>query len=52
MLLPFNTKACSAQGNRLSVRIGRKYNQPVDQAYALDFGFSNRRRAPTTWRRA
>jgi len=41
MLLPFNTKACSAQGNRLSVRIGRKYNQPVDQAYALDFGFSN-----------
>lgn len=41
MLLPFNTKACSAQGNRLSVRIGRKYNQPVDQAYGLDFGFSN-----------
>jgi hypothetical protein len=41
MLLPFNTKACSTQGNRLSVRIGRKYNQPVDQAYALDFGFSN-----------
>jgi hypothetical protein len=41
MLLPFNTKACSAQGNNLSVRIGRKYNQPVDQAYRLDFGFSN-----------
>jgi hypothetical protein len=41
MLLPFNTKACSAQGNRLSVRIGRKYNQPVDQAYRLDFGFTN-----------
>jgi hypothetical protein len=41
MLLPFNTKACSAQGNRLSVRIGRRYNQPVEQAYALDLGFSN-----------
>jgi hypothetical protein len=41
MLLPFNTKACSAQGNNLSVRIGRKYNQPVDQAYRIDFGFSN-----------
>ena len=41
MLLPFNTKACSAQGNNLSVRIGRKYNQPVDQAYRIDFSFSN-----------
>ena len=41
MLLPFNTKACDAQGNRLNVRIGRKPNQPVDQAYRLDFGFSN-----------
>ena len=41
MLLPFNTKACSAQGNHLSVRIGRKANQPADQAYRLDFGFSN-----------
>jgi hypothetical protein len=41
MLLPFNTKACQANGNRLSVRIGRKYNQPVEQAYRLDLGFSN-----------
>jgi len=41
MLLPFNTKACRANGDRLGVRIGRKYNQPVDQAYRLDFGFSN-----------
>lgn len=41
MLLPFNTKACHANGNRLTVRIGRKYNQPVDQAYRLDFGFTN-----------
>jgi hypothetical protein len=41
MLLPFNTKACQANGQRLNVRIGRKYNQPVDQAYGIDFGFSN-----------
>lgn len=40
MLLPFNTKACQANGNRLGVRIGRKYNQPVDQAYRLEFGFT------------
>lgn len=41
MLLPFNTKACQANGNRLTVRIGRKYNQPVEQAYRIDFAFSN-----------
>jgi hypothetical protein len=41
MMLPFNTKACRANGQRLNVRIGRKYNQPVDQAYAIDFSFSN-----------
>lgn len=41
MLLPFNTKACEANGGQLSVRIGRKYNQPVDQAYRIDFGFRN-----------
>jgi hypothetical protein len=40
MLLPFNTKACAATGNRLAVRIGRKYDQPVEQAYRIDFGFS------------
>jgi hypothetical protein len=41
MLLPFNTKACRAIGSGLSVRIGRKYDQPVDQAYRIDFGFRN-----------
>jgi hypothetical protein len=41
MLLPFNTKACRAAGNRLTVRIGRKYDQPVEQAYRIDFGFGN-----------
>jgi hypothetical protein len=39
MLLPFNTKACQAGGGSVSVRIGRKYDQPVDQAYRLDLGF-------------
>lgn len=41
MLLPFNTKYCRASGERLAVRIGRKYNQPVEQAYRLDFSFRN-----------
>lgn len=41
MLLPFNTKACQASGSQLSVRIGRKPDQPVDQAYRLDFAFQN-----------
>ena len=45
MILPFNTKQCQAtsQGNdgQLAVRIGRKYNQPVDQAFKIDFQFRN-----------
>jgi hypothetical protein len=41
MLLPFNTKACEANGSRLAVRIGRKATQPADQAYRIDFSFRN-----------
>jgi hypothetical protein len=41
MLLPFNTKYCHATEDRLAVRIGRKYNQPVEQAYKIDFRFQN-----------
>jgi hypothetical protein len=45
MLLPFNTKYCHAQAKpgeeRLLVRIGRKYNQPVDQAFKLTFNYRN-----------
>ncbi|HWI84624.1 hypothetical protein [Ramlibacter sp.] len=41
LLLPFNTKYCrAAQGNGgavLQVRIGRKYDQPVQDAYRLEF---------------
>jgi hypothetical protein len=41
MLLPFNTKYCHASENQLAVRIGRRYNQPVEQAYKIDFRFQN-----------
>jgi hypothetical protein len=41
MILPFNTKYCHAvEGNGgtvLQVRIGRKFDQPVQDAYRLDF---------------
>jgi hypothetical protein len=45
MLLPFNTKYCRASegggGQQLAVRIGRKFNQPVEQAFKIDFQFRN-----------
>jgi hypothetical protein len=41
MILPFNTKYCHAVenggGSTLQVRIGRKFDQPVQDAYRLDF---------------
>jgi len=40
MLLPFNTKYCRAEGEALAVRIGRKYNQPVEQAFRIAFQFN------------
>jgi len=46
MLLPFNTKACQAGGGRVAVRIGRKFDQPVDQAYRLDLGFQRAASGP------
>ena len=43
MLLPFNTKACRAVGSNdqatLKVRIGRKSDQPAQDAYPLDFAW-------------
>jgi hypothetical protein len=43
MLLPFNTKACRATGGEqqatLKVRIGRKSDQPAQDAYPLDFSW-------------
>lgn len=45
LILPFNTKYCHAgeseENSRLTVRIGRKYDQPLEQAYRLDFGYRN-----------
>ena len=41
MILPFNTKHCQAGEDRLSVRIGRKYDQPLEQAYRIDFWYRN-----------
>lgn len=42
MLLPFNTKYCRAvpangRAAALQLRVGRKYDQPVQDAYRLDF---------------
>ena len=41
LILPFNTKYCHAVDSNgataLQVRIGRKYDQPVEKAYRLDF---------------
>jgi hypothetical protein len=41
MMLPFNAKYCRASGGSggatLDVRVGRKYDQPVQDAYKLDF---------------
>jgi hypothetical protein len=44
LILPFNTKYCHAiqsnGGTTLHVRIGRKYDQPVERAYKLDFALT------------
>ena len=40
MLLPFNTKGCQASGNGLTIRIGRKWNSPLEQAYPIAFAFN------------
>jgi hypothetical protein len=42
MILPFNTKYCHAMGaSSVQVRIGRKYDQPLEQAYRIDFNYQN-----------
>lgn len=41
MLLPFNTKACQANGSQLAVRIARKPDQPASQAFPITFSFQN-----------
>jgi hypothetical protein len=43
LILPFNTKYCHAMGGdgatNLMVRIGRKFDQPVQDAYKLQFAY-------------
>ena len=45
LILPFNTKYCHAvrtdDGPALLVRIGRRFDQPVEQAYRLEFAYRN-----------
>ena len=45
LILPFNTKYCHAVESNgapaLQVRIGRKFDQPVANAYKLDFAYRN-----------
>ncbi|MEP6825956.1 MAG: hypothetical protein ABI919_14195 [Ramlibacter sp.] len=51
LILPFNTKYCHAvdtqAGPGLQVRIGRKYDQPVNSAYKIDFGWHSVAASPT-----
>ena len=39
LMLHINTKQCTAAGNALDVRIGRKYDQPLADAYRVAFAF-------------
>ena len=43
LILPINTKYCraatTAQGSVLHVSIGKKFDQPLDQAYRLEFDY-------------
>lgn len=51
LILPFNTKYCHAMEREgqstLLVRIGRKYDQPVEQAYRLQFAHRTIAATPT-----
>ncbi|HEV7913683.1 MAG TPA: hypothetical protein VGP22_07940, partial [Albitalea sp.] len=50
LILPFNVKQCSASGaapaQKLELRIGRKYDQPVADAYKVDFDYRLAAAAP------
>lgn len=54
LILPFNTKHCvatkDASGTGLTVRIGRKFDQPPEDAYRLDFRYRVAARAPDYFR--
>lgn len=46
MLLPFNTKACSADVDALHVSIGRKKETPLASAFRVDFEYAVKARDP------
>lgn len=54
LILPFNTKHCVAtkagSGTGLTVRIGRKYDQPPEDAYRIDFRYLVAARTPDYFR--
>jgi hypothetical protein len=39
MMLPQNVKGCQAAAEQLQVRIGRKHDQPLKDAHAVDFAY-------------
>lgn len=46
LILHLNTKQCGGEGTTLRMRVGRKYNQPVQDAYALTFAYRVEANAP------
>ena len=46
MLLPFNTKACSADVDAIHMYIGRKKDTPLASAFRVDFDYSVKARDP------
>src|SRR5207237_10586620 len=50
LILPFNVKQCRATGNasaqKLELRVGRKFDQPVNDAYKVDFEYRLMASAP------
>jgi hypothetical protein len=54
LILPFNTKHCRATGREgatiLSVRIGRKAEQPAQDAFPIDFKYQAGTRSPDYFR--
>lgn len=46
MLLPFNTKACSADVDALHVYVGRKKDTPLSSAFQVDFDYAVKARDP------
>lgn len=46
MLLPFNTKACSADVDALHVYVGRKKDTPLASAFRVDFEYAVKARDP------